>query len=607
MTLIYIIKTNFKIYFDNLCITYIIESMKTSILLITSMLSLVSSSVTSSFLQTPKVINVRPTLAYDENLGIFKDQTTNEIQTYYGALSNKTGIKGEELKLSLESIIKQNQIYRPYSQWEYYYLLDRNWVSSPLTDNEISSQKRNQTGIKLRALYDEEDLEVTSRNTTPRGAIGNIINREHVWVKSRGLMRKSETGSPTKMPSCDLQNLHAGEAKNNQDGHNNYPYGNVLNKNASSTTKTTSLISGNITGRRGLDKNGIEVYEPLPSDKGNIARTLFYMETRYHTYDAANTTPALLLDDSYEKDVTINVESTETTPANYGLLSTLLERNVSDPVDDAEKHRNNLCYNVATKNRNPFIDYPKWVDCIYKSNESLGVDIEAKDGVQTGLSIEGVNNPLYVHPNDPINLDSMVVKYLDNTIQPSEYTLKISDGSTTKDFSSGDTISEVGDYTLTASYIKNNATLTGDISIKVRKKVDEIFGSSDPTVSFQDVSLISGNTVDLNLDDLTITDEYGVSHKLTKDDYTIELTTPSGKKEIYASDYVFTEEGTYIATYIYNFNGKTFNASKKIIVTLSFFETNKVWIILAAVGIIVLIFTIVIYKNIHRKKRRKRK
>ena len=581
--------------------------MRIAILLITSMLSLVSTSISSNFLQTSKTINIRPTLSYDENLGIFKDQTASEIQNYYGVLSNKTGIKGEELKTSLESIIKQNQIYKPYNKREYYYLLDRNWSSSPLTNSEISTQKRNQTGIKLRALYDEEDLEITSKNTTPQGAIGRIINREHVWVKSRGLMRTSEINNPTWMPSCDLQNLHAGEAINNQKGHNNYPYGDVLNKSDSSTTKTTSLISGKITGRRGLDKNGIEVYEPLASDKGNIARTLFYMETRYHTYDATSLTPALLLDDSYEKDVTINVESTETTPANYGLLSTLLERNVSDPVDDAEKHRNNLCYNVATKNRNPFIDFPKWVDCIYKSETSLGVDIETTDGVQKGLTIEGVNNPLYVHPNDPINLDSMVVKYLDNTIQPSEFTLKISDGSTTKDFASGDTILKVGNYTLIVSYIKNNATITSDISITVREKADEVFGSDDPTVSFADVPLVSGNTVDLNLNDLTITDEYGVTHALTKDDYTIELTTPSGKKEIYTPDYVFTEEGTYIATYIYNFNGKTFTASKKIIVTLSFLEANKIRIILGSVGIIVIISTIFIYKNIHRKKRRKRK
>ena len=579
--------------------------MKITFILLTTAISLIASSVSFNSISKPEYQGNKETLKYDESLGIFKDQTSEEIQTYYGALSTKTGIKGEELQTSLESIIKQNQIYQSYSQRKYYYLLDRNWDSTPLTDTEISTQKRNQTGIKLHALYDSEDLEVTSTNTTPQGAIGQIINREHVWVKSRGLMRDSE-GNPSYMSSCDLQNLHAGEAKNNQTGHNNYPYGDVLDKSASSTVKSTSKISGTVTGWRGLNKDGIEVYEPLPSDKGNIARTLFYMETRYHTYDEVNKTPALKLDDAYEKDVTTSVESTQTTAANYGLLSTLLEWNESDPVDDEERHRNNLCYNVVTKNRNPFIDFPKWVDCIYNSDKSGGIDIKDDEGLKGDLTIEEIDNPLFVHPNDPVNLDSIVVKYNDQIIRPTDYTFQLVTSSGNIDFVSGQTLSEVGDYTIVVNYKLESYVFKNYIYVKVRDKVNDNFGTDNVSVDFKDVSIEKGNTTDLSSIDLKLTDEYGETHIITKDDYTIELTTPSGKKEIYTSDYAFNEEGTYIATYTYVFNDKTYTIDKKIIVTLSFFEANKIWIIIACIGVGAIIVTLSIYRVSHPKKRRKK-
>lgn len=46
-------------------------------------------------------------------------------------------------------------------------------------------------------------------------------------------------------------------------------------------------------------------------------------------------------------------------------LSTYLKWNEQDPVDEYEKHRNNLIYKNVQNNRNPFVDYPSWARAVY--------------------------------------------------------------------------------------------------------------------------------------------------------------------------------------------------------------------------------------------------
>jgi hypothetical protein len=84
--------------------------------------------------------------------------------------------------------------------------------------------------------------------------------------------------------------------------------------------------------------------------KGDIARALFYMATRY-IGDVGNE-PALHL-----TDTTAQITST----TNFmGRLNTLLRWSQSDAVDAAELLRNDRVYSYQT-NRNPFVDHPEWV------------------------------------------------------------------------------------------------------------------------------------------------------------------------------------------------------------------------------------------------------
>jgi endonuclease I len=64
-------------------------------------------------------------------------------------------------------------------------------------------------------------------------------------------------------------------------------------------------------------------------------------------------------------DLSFNDDAT-TTSSNktMGLLSVLLEWNEFDPVDDFERHRNEVLYSYQG-NRNPFIDYPEFANLIW--------------------------------------------------------------------------------------------------------------------------------------------------------------------------------------------------------------------------------------------------
>ena len=78
--------------------------------------------------------------------------------------------------------------------------------------------------------------------------------------------------------------------------------------------------------------------------------------------------------------------STATTPTGYGLLTDLLAWHKLDPVDEYEIHRNDLIYRNFDKNRNPFIDFPEWVDAIW-GTVTLGEDgrtIASRDATPKG-------------------------------------------------------------------------------------------------------------------------------------------------------------------------------------------------------------------------------
>ena len=437
-------------------------------------------SVTNTTTLTSKIEHTSKAsiLNYDSSLGIFKDLNKDEVKSYYNNLNSKTGIKGDEFLTELQNIIKDGHTKVSNSlawssDWKLFTLLDRDYENDPLTNEEISSQIWKKDDIKIIPLY-------TDKTTFKKSS--KSVDREHIWPKSRGFKfanSSSESGDEQPYAATDMHNLRMGESKNNQNGHNNYPFGNVINKSSIDTTQIKSTYTNEVTGYLGLNENGVKVYEPRDEDKGDIARSLFYMAARYHNYiDASSFQPALKLVNFSSKDKpteTINAIDTKDSPATYGNLQTLLEWNILDPVNEFEIHRNNLVYNAVQHNRNPFIDYPSWADVAF-GNKTL--DLNQENGVST---------------NDPyiVTHDSKRKYYLNDKIKPSDFKLTYYDSKGNKtELDTSSTLvkmfyideenneifikdeyklSKVGSFKIKFTYFKDNVIYTAYCDIEVKE------------------------------------------------------------------------------------------------------------------------------------------
>jgi len=94
------------------------------------------------------------------------------------------------------------------------------------------------------------------------------------------------------------------------------------------------------------------VWEPRDVEKGDLARAMFYMATRYDGTGAN----------------TMDLEIANTANASIGQfanLSTLLRWNDEDPVSPEERRRNQKTYTDYQHNRNPFIDHPEYIAQIW--------------------------------------------------------------------------------------------------------------------------------------------------------------------------------------------------------------------------------------------------
>lgn len=147
---------------------------------------------------------------------------------------------------------------------------------------------------------------------------GLTWNREHTWPQSRLGVSVAYGDADFPSKATDIHNLKPADPDENAVRSNDY-FGDV---------------------------DGLDIYVPRDEVKGDIARILFYMATAY--FD-------LTLDDE---------ESTLSAYKTMGFLSLLIEWNEMDPVDDFERHRNDVLYSYQG-NRNPYIDYPEFVNLIW--------------------------------------------------------------------------------------------------------------------------------------------------------------------------------------------------------------------------------------------------
>lgn len=186
---------------------------------------------------------------------------------------------------------------------------------------------------------------------------GDCYNREHSWPQS---WFNSVSG-----PVSDLFHIYPTDGKVNGE-RGNYPYGNV------NTAGWTSLNGGKL-GFCSDPGYSQTAFEPIDAYKGDLARSYFYMSTRYYTEDGGWTS---------------SVATNKSTILPWE-VNVLLQWHHQDPVSAKEITRNDSIYYKFQNNRNPFIDHPEWADSIWK----VTVINTSLEDVERGQALSLYPNP----------------------------------------------------------------------------------------------------------------------------------------------------------------------------------------------------------------------
>jgi endonuclease I len=190
----------------------------------------------------------------------------------------------------------------------------------------------------------------------------DFYNREHTWPNSLGFPSDGSSNYPyTDVHMLMLSDIGYNSARGNK-YYDNCPSG--------CTEYSTQSYNGQGGGSGSYPGNSnwtnSSVFQVWSRLKGNVARAMFYMDLRYEggTHGGSGASePDLRLTDTVSL---ITQSGGNASVAYMGRLSTLLQWHQQDPVDEAERLRNDLIQTYQG-NRNPFIDHPEWAACIYQN------------------------------------------------------------------------------------------------------------------------------------------------------------------------------------------------------------------------------------------------
>ncbi|MEZ5105455.1 MAG: endonuclease [Draconibacterium sp.] len=259
---------------------------------------------------------------------------------YYNGTEN---LSGEQLKSALHEIINDQ--------------IDFSYNRAKDIINYSDADPNNPSNVIL--FYTQE-----SRNKSQYGTGGDYINREHVWAKSHGYFED------IRAMNGDALNLRPADASVNED-RGNKDFDNVQPNGTQHPEATECWYSSSS-------------WEPGPATKGQVARILFYMATRYEG-------------DSNDIDLEV-VDKINTFPLpEFGKLSTLIEWNNAYPPSDFERRRNERIYQIQ-QNRNPFVDNPEFVNLIWNNKEIKKLQF-------SGLKM----NPKIPNPGETVTISASVI------------------------------------------------------------------------------------------------------------------------------------------------------------------------------------------------------
>lgn len=251
---------------------------------------------------TPITSNITLTAIWQVAGGTLPDQGLTDLSSYY---DRAEGLTGSSLKSKLRLIINENTRDTSYGDLRQY--LHQSDIDPKNSNNIILFYGH----VSVKGEWDG----------------GTTWNREHVWPKSLSWYKSVDNGD--RGAGGDIHHIRPEDPNVNSTRNNNL-MGEV------NGGKAVKYPNGVIAGY-----NGGGYFEPNDCSKGDVARIFFYMMIRYSETDS-----------SYP--ITNTAQS----------LAMLIEWHLLDPVDDLERVRNERAFGYQG-NRNPFIDYPEFVNLIW--------------------------------------------------------------------------------------------------------------------------------------------------------------------------------------------------------------------------------------------------
>ena len=251
-----------------------------------------------------------------------------------GYYNGTAGLTGADLKTALHDIIKGHTEVTYNSIWTHFQTTDvkpngKVWcMYSDLPGNPPYEY----------TFSDDQCTEATAPYED------YCYNREHSFPRSW-----YGAGGNEEMPMhTDLHHVYPTDAWVNE-LRSYFPFGVVTNP-------TTTTLNGGKLGPNTAPGYTGTVFEPIDEYKGDFARTMLYMVTRYHDivagWPASSTYGSLILD------------GTAYPALKTWYLDLMLQWHAQDPVSQKEIDRNNAVYAIQG-NRNPFIDHPEFANCIW--------------------------------------------------------------------------------------------------------------------------------------------------------------------------------------------------------------------------------------------------
>ncbi|MBT33222.1 MAG: hypothetical protein CMO01_26470 [Thalassobius sp.] len=225
------------------------------------------------------------------------------------------GLTGAALKEKLHTIISGHKVFT-YSQ-----------VKEVL--KTVDEDPENSDNIILFYKNTSIPKENFASNNEP-----DYWNREHTWPKSHGFAEDTDTAY------TDIHNLTPSDATVNTS---------KSNKDFNDLPNTAEYAEGEAEDTY----TDSDFWDPRDDKKGDVARILFYMATRYEG----------------TRDLELVDRISHSGDPEIGVLYTMIKWHEQDPVSDEEIARNEAIYEQQG-NRNPFVDNPDWVAEIWGNTSS---------------------------------------------------------------------------------------------------------------------------------------------------------------------------------------------------------------------------------------------